>query len=83
MLSIDLRVVYDEDRDRTDDEITREISEEVSELYGVEEVTVTDTNTARPPIGFATVSFDENLVDASEVVYEVSTLDFVHNAMEA
>lgn len=81
MISIQMKVVYDEERDRTSDEMTAELEEEIGFLYGVDSVTVEQTNTARPPSAVVSIEVDETTINPSELEFDVSTLDFLHNAM--
>lgn len=75
-----VRVYCNEDTELTADEFGSEIEFEVSEMDAVLSVEVERVFENTPFEAALEVDYDETVASREEVVYDISTLDFVHNA---
>lgn len=74
------QVYYDEDEERSHSSIRDELNESISEMEGVNDVSVEKIIETRPNVAVVRVDFDESKTFVDDLEYEISTLPFIHNA---
>lgn len=75
-----VRVHYDEDVEKTETQVRDELYTEISKIDGVLSVDVGQVIMGVPYSAIVEVEFDESETSSDTLVYEISTLPFVHNA---
>lgn len=77
-----LRVYYDEDaEDMSEREIQTQLEEAIENIDGVNNVHVGAIFTNRPYEAVVDIEFDETDLSSDELEHQISSFDFLHNAI--
>lgn len=76
-----VRVYYDEDVDRTEDDIREELVTDIfANMEHVTDISVEQVFTSTSDEAIVEVEYDGTEIDSEELIHNISTLPYVHNA---